>query len=63
VEQLPTLTFNFEIFTEPDYGSNTKSKLNVIRYADDYIITGKYRELLEEKVIPVVIDFLAERGH
>ena len=42
--------------------ANCKSKLNVIRCADDFIITGKSRELLEEKVIPKVKEFLSLRG-
>lgn len=38
------------------------SKVNVIRYADDLLVTGKSKELLEESIIPVVSDFLKERG-
>jgi RNA-directed DNA polymerase len=37
-------------------------KVHIIRYADDFIITGTSRELLEEKVKPMVIAFLQERG-
>jgi RNA-directed DNA polymerase len=37
-------------------------KMNVVRYADDFIITGKSRQVLEQKVKPAVIAFLAERG-
>lgn len=37
-------------------------KVNIVRYADDFIITGKSFEILEEKVKPLVKDFLAERG-
>lgn len=37
-------------------------KTNVVRYADDFIITGNSREILEQKVKPAVIAFLAERG-
>jgi RNA-directed DNA polymerase len=36
--------------------------VNLVRYADDFIITGRSREWLEEKVKPLVITFLAERG-
>ncbi len=39
-----------------------RSRVNFIRYADDFIITGKSKRLLEEKVKPAVIKFLAERG-
>ncbi len=37
-------------------------KVHVVRYADDFIITGASKELLEEKVKPAVADFLRERG-
>lgn len=37
-------------------------KVNVVVYADDFIITGISREILEEKVKPVVAGFLRERG-
>ena len=38
------------------------SRVNFIRYADDFIITGKSKHLLVEHVLPVVKQFLAERG-
>jgi RNA-directed DNA polymerase len=34
----------------------------VVRYADDFIITGNSKELLEDKILPAVTTFLAERG-
>ena len=37
-------------------------KVNLIRYADDFIITGREKELLENEVKPIVIEFLKERG-
>lgn len=37
-------------------------KVHVVRYADDFIITGASKELLEEKVKPAVAAFLRERG-
>jgi len=37
-------------------------KMNMVRYADDFIITGYSKEWLEEEVMPIVIRFLAERG-
>jgi RNA-directed DNA polymerase len=43
-------------------GTKLRSGINVIRYADDFIITGKTRELLEQRVRPAVVAFLAERG-
>jgi len=36
--------------------------VNLIRYADDFIITGKSKELLEGEVKPLVQQFLQERG-
>lgn len=39
-----------------------KAKVNVIRYADDFIITGCTKEVLEKRVKPAVSHFLAERG-
>lgn len=38
------------------------AKVNMVRYADDLIITGATPALLKEKVIPVVTDFLTKRG-
>lgn len=37
-------------------------KVNFIRYADDFIITASSEELIKTKIIPVVEDFLKERG-
>jgi RNA-directed DNA polymerase len=34
----------------------------LVRYADDFIITGDTKKLLEQKVKPLVAQFLAERG-
>jgi hypothetical protein len=36
--------------------------LNFIRYADDFIITSKSKELLEREIKPLVEQFLRERG-
>jgi RNA-directed DNA polymerase len=38
------------------------TKVNCIRYADDFIITGSSPELLEQEVQPLVVQFLRERG-
>jgi RNA-directed DNA polymerase len=37
-------------------------KVNLVRYADDFIITGVTRELLEQEIRPLVEQFLSERG-
>jgi RNA-directed DNA polymerase len=36
--------------------------MHMVRYADDFIITGHSRKWLEEKVKSIVAEFLAERG-
>ena len=40
----------------------TGRKMNMVRYADDFIITGNSKEWLEHEVKPAVVEFLAERG-
>ena len=37
-------------------------KVNMVRYADDFIISGATQQLLEEEINPLVVDFLQERG-
>jgi RNA-directed DNA polymerase len=37
-------------------------KVNVVRFADDFIVTGASKELLEHEVMPLVGRFLKERG-
>lgn len=39
-----------------------EAKLNLVRYADDFVITGSSKEFLEERVKPLVRAFLAQRG-
>src|SRR5205809_5171687 len=39
-----------------------QAKVNVVRYADDFIITGATRKILEEEVKSLVEAFLQERG-
>jgi RNA-directed DNA polymerase len=38
------------------------AKVHVIRYADDFVVTGESKEILKEKVMPVIHTFLKERG-
>jgi RNA-directed DNA polymerase len=38
------------------------TKVNVIRFADDFVVTGSSPELLEHEVKPLVVQFLRERG-
>ena len=37
-------------------------QVNFIRYADDFIVTARTKEILEQKVKPAVVAFLTSRG-
>ena len=39
-----------------------KNQVNLVRYADDFVITGRTKELLEGEVMALVSAFMAERG-
>jgi len=39
-----------------------RGKINLIRFADDFVITGESRVILEQDVMPLVTEFLQERG-
>ena len=39
-----------------------RKRVNFVRYADDFIITGKSKDILENTIKPAVEDFLLERG-
>lgn len=39
-----------------------RTKIHMIRYADDFVITADTKIMLEETIKPVVIRFLAQRG-
>ena len=43
-------------------GCQQGNKVNYIRFADDFIVTAKSPEILKEKVIPIIVNFLAQRG-
>jgi RNA-directed DNA polymerase len=45
-----------------NYRQAKQNQVHLIRYADDFVITGKTKELLETQVKPLVAAFLAERG-
>ena len=49
-----------ETFPKPKTGYN--AKVNVVRYADDFLVTGASKELLEKEVKPLVERFMSERG-
>jgi RNA-directed DNA polymerase len=40
----------------------SRSLVNVVRYADDFLVTARTPELLTEKIIPAIRSFLAARG-
>lgn len=42
--------------------TSPKDKVNLVSYADDFIITGASKETLENKVMPAVAAFLKDRG-
>jgi RNA-directed DNA polymerase len=42
--------------------TSSRDKVNIISYADDFVITGASKEVLEQKVMPAVVSFLKERG-
>lgn len=39
-----------------------RAKLNVIRYADDFVVTSATKSALESQVLPAIRRFMAERG-
>ena len=39
-----------------------RSRVNFVRYADDFIVTGKSKRILEAMVKPTIEEFLAKRG-
>ena len=39
-----------------------RNQVNLVRYADDFVITSRSREMLENEVLPLVSPFMAERG-
>lgn len=43
-------------------GQRERNRVHLIRYADDFVITGTSKDLLENQVKPVVEEFLKERG-
>jgi len=41
---------------------SARFKVHLVRYADDFIVTATEKATLEERVLPLVQEFLAERG-
>jgi RNA-directed DNA polymerase len=46
----------------PTKRARDKFKINVVRYADDFVVTGVSQEILEYDVLPAVRRFMATRG-
>jgi RNA-directed DNA polymerase len=42
--------------------ASKRAQVNLVRYADDFVITGRSKELLEQEVKPLVEAFLSQRG-
>jgi RNA-directed DNA polymerase len=40
----------------------TCNKVHLVRYADDFVVTGISKEILEDNIKPSIVKFLAERG-
>ena len=39
-----------------------RHQIHMIRYADDFVVTGRSKDVLENEVRPVIVQFLRERG-
>ncbi len=53
----------FGIVFRPDgCRKNNSHKIHLIRYADDFIVTASSKDILEEKVKPLIEQFLLARG-
>src|SRR5437868_14531826 len=46
----------------PRLGHRRSAMVNMVRYADDFIVTGRTKELLESEVKPLVAEFFKIRG-
>ena len=49
-------------FGKKNTNASYKTKVNYVRYADDFVITGISKELLTDEVKPIVEAFMMERG-
>lgn len=45
-----------------DYSRQRKNPILFVRYADDFVVIGRTREVLEQEVMPMIQSFLKERG-
>jgi RNA-directed DNA polymerase len=51
-----------EMLLKQRYPRSKGLKVHLIRYADDFVITGSNRKVLAKEILPLVEAFLAERG-
>jgi len=58
---LDGLTEAIQACVAPTKTARRPFKVHVIRYADDFVVTGATKELLEQQVLPAVMKFMAER--
>ena len=49
-------------FGQRNTKASYRTKVNYVRYADDFVVSGISKELLEREVRPIVEAFMAERG-
>lgn len=62
LEKVLTQKFGYERGNPGSQWKNQKNKVHLCRYADDFIVTGSSKELLQEQVLPTIKQFLSERG-
>jgi len=51
-----------ELLLKTAFPERSGKLVNLARYADDFVITGKSKEILENEVKPLITAFLKERG-
>ena len=53
----------FGITIRPDGCSkNNPTKIHLVRYADEFVVTANDKDILENRVKPIIEEFLSERG-
>jgi RNA-directed DNA polymerase len=45
-----------------DCRKNNPYKIHLVRYADDFVVTATDKDILENRVKPIIEEFLFERG-
>jgi RNA-directed DNA polymerase len=59
---LDGLEHALEPWTSRRTTKSREAKVHFVRYADDFVITGSSKELLETEIMPIVTAFFTERG-